>query len=285
MKLMKMTPLKGTGSSRNGVETKGWSSCLFICSLLVGFLTGNLCAQTAEGSEVNAGVWEVEWLPKGSENAPIGTWAPASGFWLDEIPWVVWEAEVSDFPLGMERLVDSEAWVEILPEDLTSRQRQLLMQKETQSEWNHVVNDDFVSIQFQSPLFRFDSLREVFERLIRVEWAVGAAVTASLRQTREREWPADGPLERSNLFRLSIATNGIYRIDRSWMLAAGLNPDTLDPRRVRIWGNGGEMLPMENSDVRPLGVELSAIYFEGEDDGLWDTDDALYFFGDRKSVV
>jgi hypothetical protein len=279
MKLMKMTPLKGTGSSRNGVETKGWSSCLFICSLLVGFLTGNLCAQTTEGSEVNAGVWEVEWLPKGSENAPIGTWAPASGFWLDEIPWVVWEAEVSDFPQGMERLVDSEAWVEILPEDLTSRQRQLLMQKETQSEWNHVVNDDFVSIQFQSPLFRFDSSREVFERLIRVEWAVGAAVTASLRQTREREWPADGPLERSNLFRLSIATNGIYRIDRSWMLAAGLNPDTLDPRRVRIWGNGGEMLPMENSDVRPLGVELSAIYFEGEDDGLWDTDDALYFFG------
>jgi hypothetical protein len=249
------------------------SLCVAMC-LSVGVL-----AQSSVQGAVSQGVWEVDWLPKGTESAPVGIWAPMDGFWLDEIPWVLWEAELNGFEAGMERLVDTESWAEVPADELTPRQRQLLMTKTIIPQWRHVVIEDLVSVQYESPLFRFVASRDVFERLMGVEWAVGASVATIDRQEREREWPTDGPLERDNLYRLSIAQDGVYRIDRNWMVAAGLNPDTLDPRRIRLWGNGGELLPMENDQDRPLGVEPTAILFQGEEDGVWNAEDALLFFG------
>ncbi len=251
--------------------------CFWIFTVVV--LTGNLVAQLPEQGAISQGVWSVDWLPKASEDIAVGTWAPRNGFWLDEIPWVVWESELEGFDSGMERLVDSEVWSAVPSDELTFRQRQLLMEGQEKPEWKHTVSKNFVAVQYKAPLFRFDQSRNVFERLMQLEWAVGSSVEPTVRQSRQREWPTDGPLERTNLFRLSIAKDGVYRIDRNWMLAAGFNPDTLDPRRVRIWGNGGAMLPMENNEERPLGVEPTAIIFEGEEDGVWDGDDALYFFG------
>ena len=118
------------------------SLCVAMC-LSVGVL-----AQSSVQGAVSQGVWEVDWLPKGTESAPVGIWAPMDGFWLDEIPWVLWEAELNGFEAGMERLVDTESWAEVPADELTPRQRQLLMTKTIIPQWRHVVIEDLVSVQY-----------------------------------------------------------------------------------------------------------------------------------------
>ena len=248
----------------------------FLVALSIGM--GTVCAQNLGQSNVVEGVWEVDWLPMGSADAPVGKWAPRDGFWLDEIPWVVWEAELPGFEEGMERLVDSETWIEVPADELTARQ-QAVLKKETAAPHWRFLNETIKITQFESPLFRFVEARDVFERLVKVDWAMGSSIESTPRAQRERQWPLEGPLGKDNMYRLSIAEDGVFRIDRNWMIAAGFDPDTLDPRAIRLWGNGGEMLPMNNDVDRPLGVEAAAIWFEGEDDGVWNVDDALFFYG------
>ena len=248
----------------------------FLVALSIGM--GTVCAQNLGQSNVVEGVWEVDWLPMGSADAPVGKWAPRDGFWLDEIPWVVWEAELPGFEEGMERLVDSETWIEVPADELTARQ-QAVLKKETAAPHWRFLNETIKITQFESPLFRFVEARDVFERLVKVDWAMGSSIESTPRAQRERQWPLEGPLGKDNMYRLSIAEDGVFRIDRNWMIAAGFDPDTLDPRAIRLWGNGGEMLPMNNDVDRPLGVEAAAIWFEGEEDGVWNVDDALFFYG------
>ena len=278
-KIREMTLIRAFETIRKGAKKRCYSMAQLGAVVLVVLLVNPSYAQIAPESEVRQGVWSVDWLPMGSDFLPVGNWGPRDGFWLDEIPWVVWEAELNGFDGGMERLVDTETWAEIPAEELTMRQRAILMEDTSPTQWRFIEGIGTASFQFESPVFRFIAARSVFERLVQVDWAVGSTLDPAVRQERERDWPVSGPLERDNLYRLSIAEDGVYRIDRNWMVAAGLNPDTLDPRRIRLWGNGGEMLPMENSQERPLGVQATSILFSGEDDGVWDSDDALFFFG------
>ena len=130
MKSFKMTVVFGVPIREIDVFLKSvlaGVSC-FLVVLTVG--VGTVSAQSINQSNVAEGVWEVDWLPMGSDFAPVGKWAPRDGFWLDEIPWVVWEAELPGFDEGMERLVDSETWIEVPTNELTARQQSVL-KKET----------------------------------------------------------------------------------------------------------------------------------------------------------
>ena len=45
-------------------------------------------------SNVIEGDFEVRWLPKAAAAVPVGVLSPVDAFWLDEIPWNVFETAV-----------------------------------------------------------------------------------------------------------------------------------------------------------------------------------------------
>ena len=65
--------------------------------------------------------------------------------------------------------------------------------------------------------------------------------------------------------KLFVNSDGIYRITRNEFTQAGINTSTIDPRTVRVYYRGTEI----------------PIYFDGEQDGLFDANDYLDFFGQR----
>ncbi|MDB5261685.1 MAG: hypothetical protein JWQ14_966, partial [Adhaeribacter sp.] len=79
--------------------------------------------------------------------------------------------------------------------------------------------------------------------------------------------------------KLGITDSGIYKIDRKWLQAAGLAPDAIDPRQLKLYGNGGGMLPQLNSAPRPDDLIQNAILVAGEADGKFDPNDYLLFYG------
>ncbi len=86
-------------------------------------------------------------------------------------------------------------------------------------------------------------------------------------------------LASGNWFRIPVTEEGIYRIDAAYLSAAGIAVSSLDPRTIRIYGNGGEELPENVTAARPVDLVENAIYVEGEADGQFGTSDYVLFYG------
>ncbi len=71
--------------------------------------------------------------------------------------------------------------------------------------------------------------------------------------------------EANEWLKIFVQQPGIYRIGREDLLAAGLNVDGIDPRKLRLFQNGEEV----------------AIRVIGEQDGQFDDEDAIEFYGWR----
>lgn len=79
-------------------------------------------------------------------------------------------------------------------------------------------------------------------------------------------------------YKFQIDTTGIYRLDRAFFQRLGINVGSLDPRKIKIYGNGGALLPPLNSEARYDDLQEVAIHVEGESDGRFDgTDFALLY--------
>ena len=80
-------------------------------------------------------------------------------------------------------------------------------------------------------------------------------------------------------YKFSIDTTGIFKIDKSLLEKIGINTSNLDPKNIKIYGNGGNLLPQLNSEFRYDDLQENAIYIEGESDGSFDNDDFILFYG------
>ncbi len=72
---------------------------------------------------------------------------------------------------------------------------------------------------------------------------------------------------------------GIYKITRDMLPKLGIDPETVDPRTIKIYNNGGYILPWKVTAQRPDGLVENAIYIRGEEDGKFDADDYILFYG------
>ncbi len=93
------------------------------------------------------------------------------------------------------------------------------------------------------------------------------------------EQPAVSVLSQGDWYALDIYSDGIYKITASDLQSLGINTSKIDPRNIHLVGNGGRMLPQLNSDYREVDLAQNAIYVHGEDDGSFDGDDYILFYG------
>ncbi|HXF48553.1 MAG TPA: type IX secretion system sortase PorU [Verrucomicrobiae bacterium] len=82
----------------------------------------------------------------------------------------------------------------------------------------------------------------------------------------------------SNWVKVIFSENGIYRIDRNMLAAAGVSVTSIDPRTIRMFCQGGRALPAFNNIPRPQWHELT-IEVAGEQDGIFDAGDQIRFYG------
>ena len=80
-------------------------------------------------------------------------------------------------------------------------------------------------------------------------------------------------------YRFYIEESGVFKLTKSFLGSLGVNTN-VDPRTIKIFGNGGRMLPYENSANYPFDVVENAVKFIGEDDGSFDNSDFILFYGE-----
>ena len=81
-------------------------------------------------------------------------------------------------------------------------------------------------------------------------------------------------------FKVPIAREGVFRLDRSWIEGVGLDAGSIDPSRVRVYTNGGQRVPEANSAPRPADLVETPRLVTGGGDGAFGGDDAVLFFAE-----
>ncbi len=85
--------------------------------------------------------------------------------------------------------------------------------------------------------------------------------------------------------KISVTRSGVYRLDRDALVRQNPAFASADPRRLRLYGNGGAPLPQSNAMPRSADLTENAVLVTGEADGRFDAGDALLFFGQSSHTV
>jgi hypothetical protein len=82
-------------------------------------------------------------------------------------------------------------------------------------------------------------------------------------------------------YRIEAVNDGLYKITASTLSSAGINIQDVDPRTIKIYNHGGKTLhPNTTTYVEnPVGPIETAIYIAGEEDGSFDSQDYILFYG------
>lgn len=85
-------------------------------------------------------------------------------------------------------------------------------------------------------------------------------------------------LAQGDWYKVAVGQSGICRISYSYLQSIGVDMAALDPRNVKIFGNGGGMLPESNAVYRHDDLKENAIEVVGESDGVFDVTDYILFY-------
>ena len=85
-------------------------------------------------------------------------------------------------------------------------------------------------------------------------------------------------LSSGDWFKFSVDTTGVFKIDKNFLQQLGVSTNNLNPKKIQIYGNGGNLLPVLNSDFRYNDLQENAIYIKGENDGSFDSSDFILFY-------
>ncbi len=80
-------------------------------------------------------------------------------------------------------------------------------------------------------------------------------------------------------FKIAVTKDGIYKIDKSFLDACGINTSNLNPNHINIYGNGEGILPEKNSLPRKDDLVKNSIYVHGDSDGVFNDADYILFYG------
>lgn len=118
------------------------------------------------------------------------------------------------------------------------------------------------------------------EILIAFDLVVSAG--GSLPDTRQTDgnYIQNSVLATGTWYKLAVTETGIYRISYPDLQNFGINPSGIDPRNIRIYGNGGGMLPESLNEFRHDDLAENRIFVSGESDGKFDPDDYILFYGE-----
>lgn len=82
-------------------------------------------------------------------------------------------------------------------------------------------------------------------------------------------------------YRFKVDKSGVYKINRSFLSSLGMDVNSINPRKLKIYGNGGAMLPLQNSENFDFDLVENSIQVVGEENGSFDTGDYILFYAEN----
>ena len=91
----------------------------------------------------------------------------------------------------------------------------------------------------------------------------------------------DSPLAQGDWYRMDVQQTGIYKLDMSFFKSAKIPTAVFSSiRSIRVFGNGGQVLPEDVNAARPGDLqEVPCLRVDNNGNGVFDADDYILFYG------
>ncbi|MCH8554727.1 MAG: type IX secretion system sortase PorU [Schleiferiaceae bacterium] len=170
--------------------------------------------------------------------------------------------------------------VQVVTGNLSAREAALLRGDAPSNSWNLSYE---VKFQRGKPLYVIagNAIRrspetgnlEKIERLVFKE----IPTTAEARRNKTNTFATSSVLSVGSWYRISVSRSGVFKItpDLLQELGAGTN---LNSANIRVYGNGGGMLPERGGDFRYDDLEENALFMNDGGDGVFNGNDFAVFY-------
>jgi len=112
-----------------------------------------------------------------------------------------------------------------------------------------------------------------------LEYSLGSPQeTATANRFQNQRFTSSSVLAQGTWYKFRVDTTGVFRIGREQLQEIGVSTSGLDPADIRIFGNGGRMLPQANSTERTDDLRENALFVYGGEDGSFDEGDYVLFY-------
>ena len=92
-------------------------------------------------------------------------------------------------------------------------------------------------------------------------------------------------LAKGDWIKIGVTSSGIHKLDANFLQKSGINFSQINPQNIKIYGNGGGMLPQANDAFRAKDLIENAISVEGEADRRFDNQDFILFYGQSPHTI
>lgn len=90
---------------------------------------------------------------------------------------------------------------------------------------------------------------------------------------------ASTPLATGNWYKIAVPETGVYKVDYDFIVSKlGVDASKISPSNIRVFGNGGNMLPENNAIPRKTDLTEVAIWVNDGGDGVFGQGDYVVFY-------
>lgn len=100
----------------------------------------------------------------------------------------------------------------------------------------------------------------------------------SSKNFRNSKIISNSVLNSGDWYKFYVDTTGVFRLTKTFLQNLGVDVNNVDPRTIKIYGNGGRMIPFSNSEPYPFDITENAIKVIGEQDGQFNNEDFVVFY-------
>lgn len=100
----------------------------------------------------------------------------------------------------------------------------------------------------------------------------------SLKRESANLFAENSVLASGKWYKMSLTSTGIYKISYEELSSMGVNVSSINPKDIRLFHNGGGILPVINKENRNDDLVEIPIYVSGENDGSFDQNDYIVFY-------
>lgn len=124
----------------------------------------------------------------------------------------------------------------------------------------------------------------LYEKLISFDIVINYSISNnSTVPFRKKNYATNSVLAQGDWYKIAVVENGIHLIDSTFLKNNHITLSNIDPRTIKIYGNGSGMLSQLNAAFRFDDLHENAIYVSGESDGKFDPKDQILFYGESQN--
>lgn len=175
---------------------------------------------------------------------------------------------VAENSIAVENLV----WNPVPEAELFQLNRHALTEKDEISiSYSTVKNERFANISVAT-------FKKSGNQILRLSSFAIVTKPASNPTYGEKVGTTNNPLSAGTFHKIKVDRSGIFKITKDFLSSNGINVAGVNPQNLRVYGNGGIMLPENNQDIRYDALQENAIEVVGESDGVWNDGDYALFY-------